>query len=121
MSKRILVADDSSVVRNIVRTYLNKREGFEVCGEAVDGVDTIEKAKQLNPDLILLDVVMPLMNGVEAAKALKTMMPQVPIVLFTMHGEYLGESLTSATGAKAVISKPDGIIHLSLPKTQLAG
>ncbi len=112
LKRRILVADDSSAVRDVVRTFLEKQGGFEVCGEAVDGVDTIEKARQLDPDLILLDLAMPRMNGVEAASVLKNTMPHVPVVLFTRHEESLAESLTSAIGVKAVISKQDGITSL---------
>jgi DNA-binding NarL/FixJ family response regulator len=108
MSKRILIVDDNDIVRTITRFFLETK-GFEVCGEAVDGVDAIEKAKQLNPDLIVLDVAMPRMNGVEAASVLKAMMPDVPIVWFTMYQELVGHSLTAAIGVDAVLSKPDGV------------
>jgi CheY-like chemotaxis protein len=60
----------------------------------LDGVDAIEKAQQLRPDLIVLDVAMPGMNGVEAASVLKRMMPDVPIVRFTMYKDRVGSSLT---------------------------
>src|SRR6202007_1805352 len=86
MSKRILVADDSDAVRKVVHTYLAERD-FDVCGEAASGQDTIEKARELNPDLILLDVAMPRTNGIEAASVLKAMIPNVRIVLFTMYSE----------------------------------
>jgi len=58
MAKCILIADDNDIVRTIIRFFL-ETEGFEVCGEAVDGVDAIEKAKRLNPDLIVLDPSVP--------------------------------------------------------------
>ena len=77
-------------------------------GEAVDGVDAIEKAKELKPDLIVLDLVMPRMNGIEAASVIKGMLPQVPIVLFTLYGEAVGDAPASAAGIDAVLSKPDG-------------
>ncbi len=108
MAKCILIADDNDIVRTIIRFFL-ETEGFAICGEAVDGVDAIEKAKQLKPDLIVLDVAMPRMNGVEAASVLKTMMPNVPIVWFTMYQELVGHSLTAAIGVDAVLSKPDGV------------
>lgn len=80
----------------------------EVCSEAVDGVEAVEKAKKLKPDLILLDVAMPRMNGTKAASVIKGLMPQVPIVLFTMYKETLGNALFSVAGIDAVFSKPDG-------------
>ena len=84
--------------------FFLETKGFEVCGEAADGVDAIEKAEQLKPDLIVLDVAMPRMNGVEAASVLKRMMPDVPIVWFTMYKELVGFSLTGAVGVDAVLS-----------------
>jgi len=107
MAKCILIADDNDIVRTIIRFFLETK-GFEV-GEAADGVDAIEKAKQLKPDLIVLDVAMPRMNGVEAASVLKATMPNVPIVWFTMYKELVGSSLTGAVGVDAVLSKPDGV------------
>src|ERR1700687_3565385 len=108
MSKSILVVDDSDITRKITRLFLEIQIDFEVCGEAVDGVDAIEKAKELKPDLILLDLAMPRMNGIEAASVIKGMMPQLPIVLFTMYKETVGNALASAVGIDAVFSKPDG-------------
>jgi len=108
MSKNILIVDDNDVTRKITRLFLEIQVGFEVCGEAVDGVDAIEKAKELKPDLILLDLAMPRMNGIEAASVIKGMMPQVSIVLFTMYKETVGNALASAVGIDAVLSKLDG-------------
>ena len=113
MPKCILIADDNDFVRTVIRFFLESHQGFEVCGEATDGVDAIEKAKKLKPDLIVLDLVMPRMNGVEAASVLKGAMPGVPIVLFTMHQEALGNALTTAVGVSAVLSKPDGLSRLA--------
>jgi len=108
MAKCILIADDNDIVRTIIRFFLETK-GFEICGEAADGVDAIQKAEQLKPDLIVLDVAMPRMNGVEAASVLKGMMPNVPIVWFTMYKELVGSSLKVAVGVDAVVSKPDGV------------
>lgn len=108
MSKSILVVDDSDVTRKITRLFLEVQVGLEVCGEAVDGVDAIEKARKLKPDLILLDVAMPRMDGIKAASVIKGLMPQVPIVLFTMYKETLGNELSSVACIDAVFSKPDG-------------
>ena len=109
--KRILIADDSELVRRITRRFLEI--GFTVCGEAKDGGDAVEKATQLKPDLIVLDLAMPDMNGAEAASVLKGRMPNVPIVMFSMYSDYVGQTLLSALGVKAIISKPDGIHKLT--------
>jgi CheY-like chemotaxis protein len=109
--KSILIVDDSDDVRDIIRVFLEKT-GFHVCGEAVDGMDAIEKAKQLKPDLIVMDLAMPGMNGVEATAAIAGLMPDIPIVVLTMYGEVLGKSLASAVGAKAVIPKAEGMSKL---------
>lgn len=105
----VLIADDNPLVRTVVRFFVECHKDLEVCGEATDGVDVIEKAKELRPDLIVLDLSMPRMNGLEAASKLKRIMPQVPIILFTMYKEQLGNS---AVGVDAVLSKPDGMTGL---------
>ncbi len=107
MSKHILIVDDSDTCRQITRLFLESQLGFEV-GEAVDGVDAIEKARAVKPDLVVLDLAMPRMNGVEAASELRAMMPQVPIVLFTMYDDSVGRALALSAGANMVLSKPDG-------------
>src|SRR3984893_17941739 len=109
--RRILVIDDGDSVRNIIRIFL-ERDGFEVCGKAADGVEAIEQAKKLKPDLIVLDLAMPRMYGVEAASILKQTMPDVPIVLLTLYQNLLGPSLASAIGVKAIIDKTDGMDKL---------
>ena len=105
----VLIADDNPLVRTVVRFFVECHKGLEVCGEATDGVDVIEKAKELRPDLIVLDLSMPRMNGLEAASKLKRIMPQVPIILFTMYKEQLGNS---PVGVDAVLAKPDGMTGL---------
>ena len=113
ISKRILVADDSDTVRNVVRSYLTQRN-FDVCGEAVDGQDAIEKAWELKPDLILLDVAMPRTNGIVVASVLKEMMPNVRIVLFTMYKEAIANAFPrKGLAVDAVVAKSDGMIKLA--------
>jgi DNA-binding NarL/FixJ family response regulator len=111
--KQILIADDSSTVRRILKMFLQSRRNIEVCGEAANGFEAVEKAKTLRPDLVLLDLAMPEMNGAEAASVLKKMMPNVPIIVFTMYSENIGRSLTSAIGVDMVLSKPDGMRALA--------
>lgn len=103
--------DDGDSVRDIIRIFL-ERDGFEVCGEAGDGVEAIEQAKKLKPDLIVLDLAMPRMNGAEAASVLSQTMPDVPIVLLTLYQNVLGTALASAVGVKAIVDKTDGMEKL---------
>ena len=109
--KRILVIDDGDSVRDVIRIFL-ERDGFEVCGEAADGVEAIEQAKRLKPDLIVLDLAMPRMNGAEAASILSQTLPNIPIVLLTLYQNVLGNALASAVGVKAIIDKTDGLDKL---------
>ena len=120
---QILVVDDGDSVRDIIRIFLEMK-GFEVCGEAADGEEAIEKARATKPDLIILDLAMPRMNGVEAAAILSRTMPDVPIVLLTMYENFLGSSLTLA-GVTAVVSKTEGMdklvacVHSLLSRAQI--
>jgi DNA-binding NarL/FixJ family response regulator len=105
----VLIVDDYPAVRSAIRAGLERYSGLFVCGEAVDGVDAIEKPTKLKPDLILLDLSMPRMNGMEMASALKRLMPHVLIVAFSMYAELLGQSPPSTVGIDAVIDKLAGI------------
>jgi DNA-binding NarL/FixJ family response regulator len=109
--RRILVSDDGDSVRNIIGLFL-EHAGFEVCGEPADGVEAIEQAKRLKPDLIVLDLVMPRMNGAETASVLSQTMPNVPVVLLTLYQNILGPALAAAVGAKAVLDKTEGLDKL---------
>jgi two-component system, chemotaxis family, chemotaxis protein CheY len=108
MSKHILLVDDSDTVRRITRIFIESQLDLDVCGEAVDGLDAIEKARQLKPDLVVLDLAMPRKNGLEAASELRAMNPQTPIVLFTMYDDFVGRALALSAGANDVLSKADG-------------
>jgi two-component system, NarL family, nitrate/nitrite response regulator NarL len=104
----ILIVDDNPIIRQAVRRGFQERNGFQVCGEAIDGRDGIEKARQLKPDLIILDFSMPVMNGLEAAAVLTREMPSVPLILFTMHVGSVVASEARLTGVSAVVSKDQG-------------
>jgi DNA-binding NarL/FixJ family response regulator len=112
MPKRILLVDDNPIVRRQLRFYLETATGFEVSGEAINGRDAIEKAQELSPDLIILDFTMPVMNGLEAAKTLRAMMPEVRLILFTVHRSANLDSNASVAGINAVISKVEGVTAL---------
>ena len=109
MPKCILIVDDHEHIRKLVRAFLESEAGFEVCGEAVDGYDAIEKAQALKPDLILLDLSMPRMDGIKAAQRLKKMLPQTPIILFTSHQGALRSFDARAVGIDAVVAKEGGL------------
>ena len=110
-SKNVLIADDSASMRLAVRFLLERRHSELVVSEAVDGADAIEKAKQTQPDLILLDLAMPRLNGAEAATVLKKTLPEIPIILFTMHTDLHADSLSAFIGVEFV-SKVDGVSKL---------
>jgi DNA-binding NarL/FixJ family response regulator len=112
MAKRILIADDSANMRGAIRALLANVADIEICGEAGDGLDAVKQIIKLEPDLVLLDLSMPRMNGAEVASVVKHNIPKVLIILFTMYGEKLCPSLKSATSVDVVLSKPDGMSQL---------
>jgi len=105
MGKRIVLADDNAAVRRALRGILELEGDWKVDGEAVDGRDAIEKAKKLRPDLIVLDVSMPVMSGLDAARVLRHIMPTVPLILCSLHTNDVLEKEASAAGVNAVVSK----------------
>ncbi len=111
MPKSILIVDDNAVVRRCLRGIFED-EGWEICGEAENGHEAIEKAQWLRPNLIILDLSMPVMNGIEAAPRLKTMLPEVPIVMFSVHGGGALDEEARAAGVTAVVSKADSMKSL---------
>jgi|HubBroStandDraft_5_1064220.scaffolds.fasta_scaffold590207_2 DNA-binding NarL/FixJ family response regulator len=107
--KRVLIADDNAVVRAVVRTLIETKLGLEVCGEAVDGLDVIQQAKDLKPDVVLLDFRMPILTGIEAAPIIKGAYPHVRIVLFTMYENEISKAMARGAYIDLVVSKPDGL------------
>jgi CheY-like chemotaxis protein len=112
MPKRILIVEDEISVRHAVRTFLEYQAHLEVCGEAANGVEAMEKATVLRPDLILLDLSMPIMNGVEVASLIRARMPATPVVVYTMFDDVLGKPLAATLGIAAIVSKSDGLTKL---------
>ena len=107
MPKSILIVDDNKLVRNVLRCFVEARTHFEVCGEAVNGLDAIEKARTLHPDLIVIDLSMPVMNGLAVGTVLKAMVPEVPIVMYIVHDTSAVKVQALAAGVRAVIQKHD--------------
>jgi chemotaxis response regulator CheB len=87
MVKSVLIADDNAFVRQRLGELFNREPDFEVCALAENGKKAIEEAEDSHPDLILLDLSMPVMNGRDAARVLKHLMPDVPIVMFSAYGD----------------------------------
>ena len=104
--KRILLADDSALVRRTLR-QLFEDSGWSVCGEASNGQEAIAKAQELRPDIVVLDLSMPLMNGLTAAHILKETIPETYLILFTAFGTLLTSNDLKCAGFSASISKSD--------------
>jgi DNA-binding NarL/FixJ family response regulator len=112
MRLRILVADDHSVVRTGLRTLLESEDGWQVCAEAANGREAVEKAGKLKPDVAVMDIAMPLLNGIEATRQIKEVSPKTEILILTMHDSesLIGEVL--AAGARGYILKDDADLDL---------
>lgn len=107
MTKSILVVDDNEKIRQLLRHFFKSHPvGFEVY-EAGDGVEAVEMASRVNPDLIILDLSMPRLNGLGAARQIRDMKIEAPIILFTMHGNDVSGATVTSTGVNAVVMKPD--------------
>jgi DNA-binding NarL/FixJ family response regulator len=85
MTARILVVDDMQVIRRSLRLYLEQDADLEVCGEAENGKAAVERVEELHPDVVLLDLSRPVMNGLDAARAIKAIAPHTHILMFTLH------------------------------------
>lgn len=113
---RLLIADDHAVVRAGLRALLESRKGWEVCAEAADGRDAVEKAARFKPDVIILDIGMPLLNGVEAARRIHKSLPNAEILILTMHqSDELVQQVVEA-GARGYILKDeaDRVLHAAV-------
>jgi DNA-binding NarL/FixJ family response regulator len=120
MTKSILLVDDSELIRLATRHFLESQPGLLVCGEAADGIDALEKASHLNPDLIILDIAMPRMNGLQTARELRARMFGAPIILFTWYADAVQPEDVVQAGITAVISKSNPAELQSHVKSLLA-
>ena len=105
MTIRILLADDHPVVRQGLKSLLEGHAGWEVIGEASDGAEAVEKAKNLHPDVIVLDITMPTMNGLEACRALRRQADQPEILFVTQHDSPQMMQEAIAAGARGYVVK----------------
>jgi two-component system nitrate/nitrite response regulator NarL len=121
MHKRILIVDDSELVRGLVREFIESLPGFEVCGEAADGLEGVEKGLELKPDLIVLDFSMPRINGLQAALMLHEIVPDTPIILFTVFKDAVLCRLAQNAGVASTVSKTDQLTILADEVQRLTG
>jgi CheY-like chemotaxis protein len=107
MAKRILVADDNPMIRKMLCQLFEREDDYVMCAEAENGQEAIELAIKHRPDLIILDMSMPVLNGMQAARELKKIMPDVPIILFTQHEHMSRVIVNSDRTVDRVVSKSD--------------
>lgn len=109
MSLKILIADDSSSIRHVLRFFIEHNTDWQVCGEAENGQIAVKKVTELRPHAVILDLSMPVMNGLEAAREITRIAPNVEMVMFTMHTSEQLQKDAREAGIKDVISKSDTI------------
>jgi two-component system chemotaxis response regulator CheY len=107
IAKSVLIVDDNAYIRQALCELFKREADFQVCGEAENGKEGIEKAQELRPDLIVLDLSMPVMNGLDAARVLKRLMPTVPLILYSAFGDKLAGNQARLIGIAEVVSKSE--------------
>ena len=107
MAARILIVDDNEIVRGILTEALTSHDGWEVCAGLENGEQAVVKAGELNPDLIILDLAMPVMDGLSATREIAKVLPSVPVVIYTLHNAAWLQLEAQKAGARAVVSKSD--------------
>jgi CheY-like chemotaxis protein len=105
MPRRILIVDDNALVRRLVRTHLESEPRFAVCQDVATGFEAIERVMEHKPDLVILDLSMPQMNGLQVATALKMLQYHIPIVLFSAFVEVVPEHSWRSLGIRSAVSK----------------
>lgn len=120
MPHTILIVDDNAALRQLLRNCIERHPEWTVCGEAENGKDAVKKVEELNPDIVLLDMQMPVMNGLEAARRIKVVAPNTAMLMFTMHcsPELLREA--QAAGIRDVVSKTDQLMDHLMPALRQA-
>jgi DNA-binding NarL/FixJ family response regulator len=114
MAVRILIADDDAAIRRLLRRLIETHGGWTVCADARDGQEAVEKTEELNPDVVVLDLAMPDMNGLQAAREISRHHPDLPMLLFTVQqvSKELSTQAISA-GCRGALSKNTGseVVH----------
>ena len=109
---RVLIVDDHEALRAGVRAALETRPGIEVCGEAANGREALDKARQLRPDVVILDITMPVLDGFSAAREINKNFPGVAILLLTMHESPNMINVAKSSGARGYVGKSEGLSTL---------
>ena len=109
MVKSVLIAEDHALTRHAICSVFTSQEDFEVCGDAENGQEAVEMAQVLHPDLIVLDLSMPVMNGIEATQALRQLMPDTPIIVFSEYCDVFSECEGRSEGISALVSKTEPV------------
>jgi len=104
---RIMLSDDHSFVRRGLRNILESTDQYEICGEASDGRQTLELARKLHPDILILDISLPTPNGLEVAKQLSESLPEIKVLILTMHDSAEMLRAAAAAGAYGYLLKSD--------------
>ena len=120
MPIRILLVDDDQAFRTVLRRLLEKERGFNVVGEAGDGLEALEQIRVLSPDIILMDLAMPRLNGLEATRTIKTERPGSTVVILTQHQEPAYQRAAAQSGADAFLPKTTRLADLLTTIRQLS-
>ncbi len=107
MAKTIVVADDNPAIRKMLCVMFEAEEGYDICAEAADGQEAIDLALKYHPDLIILDMSMPVKNGLLAGRELKKLMPCTPIILFTQFAEFSDNAFGANVPFDRIVSKTE--------------
>jgi DNA-binding NarL/FixJ family response regulator len=121
MPKSVLVVDDNEAVRQALCRLFTLEAEFEVCGNAENGLEAIEKAEKLRPDAIVMDLSMPVMNGIDAARVLRKLLPTVALIIFSDYSDGFSENEARSAGVSALVSKAEHVTVLLDEVRRLCG
>jgi len=107
MARSVLIVDDNNLVRRLLRSWLEQHSEWNVCGEAENGKLAVERVEELHPEIVILDLQMPVMNGLDAAREIKRLAPNTALIMFTAHASYQLVREARTRGVTEVISKGD--------------
>ena len=120
MKHTVLIVDDNPLIRSSLRSWIEGNVDFQVCGEAENGMVAVQKVEAMHPDIVILDLQMPVMDGLEAARKISNIAPDTAMVMFTMHPSRELLKVAQAVGVRDVISKTDQLSeHLLLALRQI--
>ncbi len=105
MMRTVLIADDNAFIRTALYEFFQREPDFTVCGLAENGLEAFEEACRLHPDVIILDMAMPVMNGFEAARLLKAMMPEARLIMYSAASDEIAERDAKLAGISQIVSK----------------